>query len=151
MKRFPLLFCVLALFIPACIAQQPSDQPTRDELLKMFNVLRVRQQTETVMDTMLAQMKGQLQSDIKQRYPNLTPEASAIATRVISVHGLSAASLSAASTIASRISLLMRQQFSVRRKPRQLANSRDRRVAASTALRIRGSSPSSAINTWSAA
>jgi hypothetical protein len=75
MKRIPLL--ILLLIVPACFAQQPSGQPTRADLLKMFDVLRVRQQTETVMDTMLAQMKDQLHNDIKQRYPNLTPEASA--------------------------------------------------------------------------
>jgi hypothetical protein len=75
MKRIPLL--IFLLIVPACFAQQPSDQPTRADLLKMFDVLRVRQQTETVMDTMLAQMKDQLHNDIKQRYPNLTPEASA--------------------------------------------------------------------------
>ncbi len=78
MKRFALLPTILLLVCTITPAQQPvTDQPSRDDLLKMFEVLRVRQQTENVMDTVLAQMKQQLEGDIQKRYPNLTPEARA--------------------------------------------------------------------------
>ena len=73
MKRVFLLFALLVS--PALFAQQPSDQPTREEMTKMFDVLRVRQQTEGVMKTMLAQMKQQIESDIEKRYPNLPQES----------------------------------------------------------------------------
>lgn len=77
MKRITLLLVILS-FCGSAFAQQPaSDQPTRDELMKMFDVLRVRQQTENVMQTVLGQMKDQLHDDIQKRYPNLAPEASA--------------------------------------------------------------------------
>jgi hypothetical protein len=77
MKRLS-LFVSIVLFCAACFAQQPAgDQPSRDELMKMFAVLRVRQQTENMMQTVLAQMKQQTEGDIQKRYPNLTPEAQA--------------------------------------------------------------------------
>jgi hypothetical protein len=77
-KRLPLLLAILSLFCASSLAQQPAtDQPSRDELMKMFDVLRVRQQTESVMQTVLGQMKEQLHADIQKRYPNLTPEATA--------------------------------------------------------------------------
>lgn len=75
MKRLLLLFPVLLVSGALCLAQAPSDQPSRDDLLKMFEVLRVRQQTENVMQTVLVQMKQQIEGDIQKRYPNLPPEA----------------------------------------------------------------------------
>ena len=76
MKRTLSIVIVLLLFGAFVVAQQPaSDQPSREELLKMFEVLRVRQQTQTTMQTVVAQMKQQLESDIQKRYPNLSPEA----------------------------------------------------------------------------
>jgi hypothetical protein len=78
MKSISLLLATLSFLFVSAFAQQPaSDQPSRDELMKMFDVLRVRQQTETVMQTVLGQMKEQLHDDIHKRYPNLTAEASA--------------------------------------------------------------------------
>ncbi len=78
MKPILVLLSVLLLACTACLGQQPAtDQPSRDELIKMFDVLRVRQQTENMMETVLAQMKQQLESDIQKRYPNLSPEARA--------------------------------------------------------------------------
>ncbi len=74
MKRTLLIFVLLA----SCsfsFSQQPADQPTREDLLKMFDVLRVRQQTESVLKTMVAQMKQQIEGDIEKRYPNLSPES----------------------------------------------------------------------------
>jgi uncharacterized protein len=72
------LFLVLIAFCAPMFAQQPAtDQPTREDLLKMFDVLRVRQQTESVMKTVLAQMKEQVHGDIQKRYPNLSPESAA--------------------------------------------------------------------------
>jgi len=66
------------MLCPTLEAQQTaSDQPSRDDLVKMFDVLRVRQQTQNVMDTMLAQMKQQIEGDIRKRYPNLSADARA--------------------------------------------------------------------------
>ncbi len=71
MKRIlPLIPCLCLLSV-ASFAQQP----TRDDLLKMFDVLRVKQQTEVVMQTTLANMKQQVKADIAKRYPNLSPAA----------------------------------------------------------------------------
>lgn len=76
MKRILSMAVALLLLASFTAAQQPaSPQPTREELMKMFEVLRVRQQTETTMQTVLAQMKQQLESDIQKRYPNLSPES----------------------------------------------------------------------------
>lgn len=78
MKCGAILLVVLSLLSTVSFAQQPAgDQPSRDELMKMFDVLRVRQQTANVMETVLAQMKQQLEGDIQKRYPNLSPEAQA--------------------------------------------------------------------------
>lgn len=75
MKRI-LLLAVLVLFCASAFAQKAAvDQPTRDELVKMFDVLRVRQQTETMMQSVVLQMKQQLEGEIQKRYPNLPPEA----------------------------------------------------------------------------
>ncbi len=74
MKRF-LLLLVLVVAWGFGFAQQPSDQPTHDDMMKMFEVLRVRQQTEGVMKTMLAQMKQQIEGDIEKRYPSLSQES----------------------------------------------------------------------------
>jgi len=71
-RRFFFLPAVL-LLASFAVAQQPS----RADLMKMFDVLRVRQQTENVMQTMLTQMKSQIKGDIEKRYPNLSAEASA--------------------------------------------------------------------------
>jgi len=79
MKRLPYVLAIIAFLSTITFAQQPAvpDQPSRDEMMKMFEVLRVRQQTENVMTTVVAQMKQQLEGDIQKRYPNLTPEAQA--------------------------------------------------------------------------
>lgn len=79
MKRLICLFASFLLLGSICLAQQaaPPDQPTRDELMKMFDVLRVRQQTQNMMRNVLAQMKTQVEGDIQKRYPNLPPEAAA--------------------------------------------------------------------------
>jgi hypothetical protein len=72
-----LAICFLA-FSGLAVAQTAIPvAPSRDDLMKMFDVLRVRQQTENVMQTMLAQMKSQIKGDIEKRYPNLSAEASA--------------------------------------------------------------------------
>ena len=76
MKRILSIAAALFVFTSFAAAQQPSSsQPSREELMKMFEVLRVRQQTETTMQTVLAQMKQQLENDIQKRYPNLSPES----------------------------------------------------------------------------
>ena len=76
-RKLCLLLLVSFLWGTAFAQQPAADQPSREELMKMFEVLRVRQQTENVMNTVLAQMKQQLEGDIQKRYPNLTPEARA--------------------------------------------------------------------------
>jgi len=76
MKRVVIFAAALFLLTSFAIAQQPSaDQPSREDLTKMFEVLRVRQQTQTTMETVLAQMKLQLEGDIQKRYPNLPPDS----------------------------------------------------------------------------
>jgi hypothetical protein len=78
MKRILAAVFLFSLFCSLAIAQQPvPDQPSREELVKMFEVLRVRQQTENVMNTVVTQMKQQLEQDIQKRYPNLTQESRA--------------------------------------------------------------------------
>ncbi|ABF40075.1 hypothetical protein Acid345_1072 [Candidatus Koribacter versatilis Ellin345] len=75
MKRAALLVVLLSALVSANSQETKPDQPTRDDLTKMFEVLRVRQQTEGVMKTMLAQMKQQIEGDIEKRYPNLSEES----------------------------------------------------------------------------
>jgi hypothetical protein len=76
MKRTVLQVAAILLFTSFAFAQQPAaDQPSRDDLMKMFEVLRVRQQTQTTLNAVLAQMKQQLEGDIQKRYPNLSPES----------------------------------------------------------------------------
>jgi hypothetical protein len=76
MKYIASVFAAILLFASFACAQEPvANQPSRDDLMKMFEVLRVRQQTQTTMQTVLAQMKQQLEGDIQKRYPNLPPES----------------------------------------------------------------------------
>jgi hypothetical protein len=76
MKRILLAVVAILLFASSALAQQPAtDQPTRDDLMKMFEVLRVRQQTQATLNAVLTQMKQQLEGDIQKRYPNLSPES----------------------------------------------------------------------------
>lgn len=75
MKRVALVVAVSLCISAAAFAQTAATAPTREELVKMFDVLRVRQQTENVMQTTLMQMRQQIENDIQKRYPNLSPEA----------------------------------------------------------------------------
>lgn len=75
MPRTISLLIILLGSITAFGQEASTNQPSRDDLMKMFEVLRVRQQTENVMQTMVAQMKQQIEGDIQKRYPNLSPEA----------------------------------------------------------------------------
>ena len=76
MKHISLLLTFVCGFSFLALAQEASpSQPSRDDLMKMFEVLRVRTQTQNTMETVLAQMKVQLEGDIQKRYPNLSPES----------------------------------------------------------------------------
>ena len=78
MRRIVILLASLLLSSAFLLSQAPAPgQPSREELIKMFDVLRVRQQSELVMQTTVAQMKQQVRGDIQKRYPNLSQESAA--------------------------------------------------------------------------
>ena len=65
MKRI-LVILVVVLTVSAASAQFVADQPaTRDDIVKLFDVMRIRQQMELVTQQLLQQMQGMGREELK--------------------------------------------------------------------------------------
>ncbi len=74
MKRI-LVILVVALTVSAASAQFVADQPaTRDDIVKLFDVMRIRQQMELVTQQLLQQMQGMGREELKEHNPGVTPQ-----------------------------------------------------------------------------
>jgi len=76
---------------PAAVAVIPADQqPTKEQLMRLFEVIRVRQQVEAVLKAMPAMIQQQLQEQAKEiagRYPassQSSPEQQAAVEKLLS-------------------------------------------------------------------
>jgi hypothetical protein len=76
---------------PAAVAVIPPDQqPTKEQLMRLFEVIRVRQQVEAVLKAMLAMIQQQMQEqakEIAERYPasfQSSPEQQAAVEKLLS-------------------------------------------------------------------
>jgi hypothetical protein len=70
------LYLLIALFIGSStgLAQQIApDAPSQDEVLNLFNVMRVREQTLEVMQKSEQQIKAITRDLVERRVPNITP------------------------------------------------------------------------------
>jgi len=73
--------CVISLALilaPACcltFGQQAGDAPpTREDILKLFDVMHIREQMKQVMNQVTKQMKSMAHDQIKKRNPEVTDE-----------------------------------------------------------------------------
>jgi len=76
MKPIRLLLLVCCLVLPA-IAQvaAPSDAPaTKEQILKLFDVMDIHKQTRAMMATIERQTRTTSTEALKARYPRITPE-----------------------------------------------------------------------------
>lgn len=73
-------FCRLAvgaailLFLPAGLAQSVEASASREQILKLFEVMHIRQQMRSTMEGVLNQQSSMVRDSIQQRYPEITEE-----------------------------------------------------------------------------
>jgi uncharacterized protein len=69
------LAAALVLSVTAAAQQAPSGAPaSRDQILKLFEVMHIRQQMRSVMQGVMKQQSSLVRDSIKQRYPQITEE-----------------------------------------------------------------------------
>jgi hypothetical protein len=73
MRRFVFAVLVLALSAPLSFAQS-ADTPSRDEVLKLMDVLGSRKQMKSAMDGMGDVMSRGMLDEMRKKAPNATPE-----------------------------------------------------------------------------
>jgi uncharacterized protein len=76
MRIFRPAFAAVLLFSPCTFAQQaPTDSPaSREQILKMFEVMHIRQQMGPMMEGMFRQQSALVRETMKQRYPQMTDQ-----------------------------------------------------------------------------
>lgn len=75
MKRIVSLMAVPLICSLATFAQAPSDAPaTREEVLKLFDTMHIRDQMSLVMDSVAKQQREMLRESLKKRAPQLTEQ-----------------------------------------------------------------------------
>jgi uncharacterized protein len=78
MKRVLLTsFSVLLFSVSTCFGQQPqtSDSPaTKEDILRLFESMQVKQQMRSVMDAMMKQQTALVHETIRKRYPAASEE-----------------------------------------------------------------------------
>ncbi len=76
MSKYVIAVCgMLVLAASSCFAQQPlaNDLPaTKEDILKMFEVMNSRQQVRQVMEQVMQQMRAMNREQIKKRRPDIT-------------------------------------------------------------------------------
>ena len=69
----PQLAAILLFSLCAFGQQAPSDSPaSREQILKMFEVMHIRQQMRPMMEGMFKQQSALVRETMKQRYPQMT-------------------------------------------------------------------------------
>jgi uncharacterized protein len=71
----PVLAAVLLFSVFAFSQQPPADSPaSREQILKMFEVMHIRQQMRPMMEGMFKQQSELVRETMKQRYPQMTDQ-----------------------------------------------------------------------------
>ena len=88
MKRFIATLVLGFLLLSAASAQSASTEPSsREDIIRLFDVMQVRQQMELVMKQMFEQMKEMSREEMKDRKTGVTPEdmakADALAAKIM--------------------------------------------------------------------
>ena len=76
-KYFLLMNALVLLAVSAGVAQQPAapDSPsTRDDILRLFDTMQIRQQMRLVMESVAQQMKDMTRETLKKRDATITDE-----------------------------------------------------------------------------
>lgn len=76
MRMIRLSVAAVLMFSLTAAAQQPSADPaaSREQILKLFEVMHIRQQMRSVMEGVMKQQSSLVHDTIKQRYPQVTQE-----------------------------------------------------------------------------
>jgi hypothetical protein len=82
MRRFAFALFVLALLAPLSVAQTP-DTPSREEVLKLMDILGSRKQMKAAMDGMGDVMSRGMLDEMKKKVPNATPEQEKMMTEFV--------------------------------------------------------------------
>lgn len=61
-------------FLPAGFAQSIEASASREQILKLFEVMHIRQQMRSTMEGVLKQQSSMVRDSIQQRYPEITEE-----------------------------------------------------------------------------
>jgi hypothetical protein len=72
-KRLLLIVLLLRSLAPSLVAQ--SDAPaTREDVLKLFNTMKIHEQMRLVMDSVMKQQRAMIREALKKREPQITAE-----------------------------------------------------------------------------
>jgi hypothetical protein len=87
-KQYCRSLAVILLVFSAAFAQQPTpstgDAPaSKEDIQKLFEVMKIHQQMRQVMDAMMKQQSTMIHETLKKRYPQTSPERIARADRLI--------------------------------------------------------------------
>ncbi len=86
MKKYGLIVVVALSWLVGSLTAQsspPSEPPaSRDDIVKLFDVMRVRQQMELVTQQLLQQLQGMGREEMRDRNPAVTPQQLAKADAV---------------------------------------------------------------------
>ena len=75
MKRFVISLALVLATACLTFGQQAGDaSPTREDILKLFDVMHIREQMKQVMNQVTKQMKSMTHDQIKKRNPEVTDE-----------------------------------------------------------------------------
>jgi uncharacterized protein len=77
MKRvLPIWLSVVLFSLSVCFGQQPSgdSQATKEDILRLFESMQVKQQMRSVMDSMMKQQTALVHETIRKRYPAASEE-----------------------------------------------------------------------------
>ncbi|HEU5403952.1 MAG TPA: DUF2059 domain-containing protein [Terriglobales bacterium] len=73
MRRIAIILLLVAFLAPVCVAQS-ADSPSREQVLKLMEVLSVRRQVGVALDGMFHQFSISMAAEMKKMAPNATPE-----------------------------------------------------------------------------
>jgi hypothetical protein len=73
-KRFLLISLLLGLSMPNLFAQTSDAPATREDILKLFDTMKIHQQMRLVMDSVVKQQRAMIHDALKKREPLITEQ-----------------------------------------------------------------------------